>query len=423
VVYTKNKSMKKLLLLAAFVSAYAITPAQSVSEKINSTTSELADLEKKRQGLLEQLEGLKLEKIQGDLLDIGLPAVQPGEELIKHAAYYLDFSPKFKQARWVAHVIIPDVINGVVFRTNDFRVDSAVKAGSAVEADYFLKSINTDSVVVYDGFGFDRGHLAPSADFRWSRKALSESYFYSNMSPQLADFNRGKWGDLEDAVRGYIYRNPKAQLYVVTGPFLEDGLPVIARGVNKVSIPKKFFKVIVDVQNKRGIGFIMPNEAITKPLQNFAVTIDEVEKQTGLDFFSKLSPELQSQVESQQNAKDWLPQANGADVEPLAQEKLPRNHFNTLVAKESANRNEEINVCGTVVGARISRAGNILLNLDKQFPNQIFTVFIKKEDIPNFSYKPEELLKGKIICVKGKVIDLGGTPAMYIKNEAGLKIQ
>ena len=179
----------------------------------------------------------------------------------------------------------------------------------------------------------------------------------------------------------------------------------------------------MDLQNKRGIGFIMPNQAITKPLQSFAVSINEVEKQTGLNFFSKIPADAQEKIESQNDAKEWLPQTNFADVEPLSQENLPRNHFNTMVAKESANRNEEIFVCGTVVGARTSKAGNILLNLDKQFPNQIFTVFIKKEDIINFNYKPEELLKGKIICVKGKVIDLGGTPAMYIKNEADLKIQ
>ena len=76
-----------------------------------------------------------------------------------------------------------------------------------------------------------------------------------------------------------------------------------------------------------------------------------------------------------------------------------------------------------MVGARLSRAGNILINLDKQFPNQVFTVFIKKENITNFSYKPEEVLKGKKICVKGKVIDLGGTVTMYLNSERELQIQ
>ncbi|MFZ1530346.1 MAG: DNA/RNA non-specific endonuclease [Ferruginibacter sp.] len=415
--------MVKFISVLIFIAFSYAGIAQSITQKINSTKAQLESIEKQRLLLLENIETLKLEKIQEDLEQVGLPGILPGDELVKHAAIVLGFSPKFKQARWVSHIIIPDVINGVVFRTNDFRPDSAIKSGSAVEADYFLKFLQPDSTYKYDAFGYDRGHLAPSADFRWSKKALSESYFYSNMSPQLADFNRGSWGELEDAIRGYIYRHPASQLHVVTGPFLEDGLPKIERGINKVSIPKRYWKVVMDLTNKKAIGFIMPNEAIKKPLKSFAVPVNEIEKQTGLNFFSKLSLTEQELLESQADASAWLPETSTADAEPLEQEKLPRGHFNTLVAQEWMNRNNEINVCGTVVSARISRSGNILLNLDKQFPKQIFTVFIKKEHIINFNYKPELLLKGKIICVKGKVIDLSGTAAMYIENESDLKIQ
>src|SRR5690606_2430798 len=101
------------------------------------------------------------------------------------------------QARWVAHIILPDIIDGQVTRSNDFRVDPMVRSGTAVEADYFLQSQKPDGTIEYDGFGYDRGHLAPSADFRWSESALSESYYYSNMSPQLAEFNRNGWAELE----------------------------------------------------------------------------------------------------------------------------------------------------------------------------------------------------------------------------------
>ncbi len=380
-------------------------------------------LELKISTINDELESLKLMQVQQQLEEVGLPLVNPGEELIKHAAYTLSFSPKYKQARWVAHIITPDIVKGVITRTNDFRVDSLVRSGTAIESDYFIKTPKPDGSFSYESFGYDRGHLAPSADFRWSKKALSESYFYSNISPQLADFNRGGWGDLEDAVRGYIFRNTTTQLYVVTGPFLEEGLPVIEKGIHKLPVPKKYFKVLLDVNNKRAIGFIMPNESISRPLKTYAVSVDSVEKVTGLDFFSKLPMALQSIVESSQDTKEWFPATNDAEVEPLAQENLQRNHFNSLVAKQFINRNEIIHVCGTVVGARLSRAGNILINLDKPFPNQVFTVFIKKEDIVNFNYNPEELLKGKIICAKGKVIDLGGTPSMYIKNDTEIMIQ
>ncbi len=72
--------------------------------------------------------------------------------------------------------------------------------------------------------------MAPSADFRWSKTALSESYLYSNISPQLADLNRKGWADLEDMIRTYVYENNQ-DLFVVTGPVLKKGLTKIERGV------------------------------------------------------------------------------------------------------------------------------------------------------------------------------------------------
>ena len=415
--------MRYFLLMVLAVSVNTTLLAQTISEKINLATVQLSSIDQQRQLLNTKIEFLKLEKMQDDLDKIGLPTLQAGDALVRHAALTLAYVEKYEQARWVAHIIPPDVIKGTVFRTNDFRSDAKVITGSAEESDYFLKKLKADSTWEYDGFGYDRGHLAPSADFRWSQTALSESYYYSNMSPQLAAFNRGAWGDLEDAVRGYMYLHPTTDLYVLTGPFLKDGLPKIEKGKNKVTIPERYWKVVLDLNNKKAIGFIMPNEDISKPLKSFAVSINQVEKETGLNFFNKLPPALQEELESQAKPADWLPASNALDVEPLAQETMPRNHFNTEQAKSWMANNTEITVCGTVVGARLSRAGNMLINLDRQFPNQVFTVFVKKEDIINFNYDLAEVLKNKVIFVKGKVINQGGTPTMYIQTQTDLMIQ
>lgn len=148
--------------------------AQSIAVKIAETEKKIADLEAQKAVLKEQREALKLEQIRFDLKEIGLPALMTGDQLIWHSCMALAYAEKHKQARWVAHIILPDVTEGIVSRSNDFRPDSLVTTGSAVEADYFLKYLQTDSSYKYDGFGYDRGHLAPSADFRWSAKALSE---------------------------------------------------------------------------------------------------------------------------------------------------------------------------------------------------------------------------------------------------------
>lgn len=165
-----------------------------------------------------------------------------------HSCMALVYDEAHEQAKWVAHMVLPDIMEGKISRSNDFRTDPLVKTGSTDETDYFLKTQQPNGSYTYDGFGYDRGHLAPSADFRWSLKALSESYLYSNMSPQLPEFNRELWSGLEDKVRAYIYRNPTSRLFVVTGPILDAKPPVIERSVNKVAIPKAFFKVLLDLK-------------------------------------------------------------------------------------------------------------------------------------------------------------------------------
>jgi len=384
---------------------------------------ELAELDEKleaakqyEQSILEAIEEVKLQRIQRDLQTTGLPAMSEEDDLIMHLAMALVYAEEHEQAKWVAHIITPDIIKGSVLRTNDFRVDPMVATGTAVEKDYFLKYLQQDSTYEYDGFGYDRGHLAPSADFRWSEKALSESYFYSNMSPQLPAFNREIWAKLENDLRGYIFRNPETQLYVVTGPVLEDDLPVIERGINKVSIPKQFWKVALDLKNQKAIGFLVPNMEASYPIESFAVEIDKIEEVTGIDFFHQLEDNLEDQLEKQLDKAAWIPELQSGNVEPIYPPDLPPNHFNTVQAKKWMGSSKAIHVCGTAVNTRISRKGNILVNFDKQFPNQIFTMFIRKEHIINFPYKPEEFLKDKKICVKGKVINLGGTPAIFVED-------
>ncbi len=273
----------------------------------------------------------------------------------------------------------------------------------------------------YDGFGYDRGHLAPSADFRWSESALSESYFYSNMSPQVGDFNRKKWSELEMLLRGYVINNPTVNLFVITGPVLKRNLPVIERGVNKVSIPEQFFKVALDLENKRAIGFLMPNQEIEDDLIDFAVSVDSVEIATGINFYEPLPDTLEERIESKSDFKYWKPKKTNKDVKVIYRTKLPKGCINTAMASRFIDSYKDMTVCGTVVSSFKSQKGNIFLNLDRVYPNTIFTVMIKNNDIVNFTYDPEKYYLNKKVCIKGRIKEFKSVPSVIVGDEEKIR--
>lgn len=94
-------------------------------------------------------------------------------------------------------------------------------------------------------------------------------------------------------------------VFVVTGGVLQNGLPTI--GEERVAVPKQFYKIILDDNNGaiKMIAFLMPHENSGKPLYKFVVSVDEIEKLTGIDFFSELDNALENKLESSSNYKNW----------------------------------------------------------------------------------------------------------------------
>ena len=149
----------------------------------------------------------------------------------------------------------------------------------------------------YAKSGYDRGHLAPAADMSWSEKVMQESFYFSNMSPQLPGFNRGIWKRLEEQVRDWALLYDS--IYIVTGPVLSPDLSYI--GPNKVSVPKYYFKALISIKERKGIAFYMPNQKSEAALMNYAVSIDSLESILGLDLFHLLPDQLEQQLESKRH--------------------------------------------------------------------------------------------------------------------------
>ena len=218
-----------------------------------------------------------------------LPKIDTSEVLVRHYAYSLVYNESCEQAKWVFYTMNSKKINGPYSRSDKFKSDTSIKTGSANHSDY-------------KGSGFDRGHLAPAADMTWSKQAMDESFYYSNMSPQNPSFNRGVWRKLESRVRKWIVDFDS--LYVTTGPVLDTNLIFIG---DNVAVPSYFFKTVVGFKDStiNTIAFLLPNEGSKKELKQFVISIDSLENFSGLNFNSSLEQPLQDSLEKTTYLDCW----------------------------------------------------------------------------------------------------------------------
>ena len=219
-------------------------------------------------------------------------AVERKEQVIRHEGFTVSYNSDYKIANWVAWELTREKARAnQVERTNRFERDPKVRGGSASYEDY-------------RGSGYDRGHLAPAGDMKWSRRAMEESFYLSNICPQDRRMNAGIWNDLEMKCRNWAAKH--GAIHIITGPVITDNMNRIGR--NRVAVPDYFYKVIYNPADGKheGIGFIMENREYTnRSLGSLATTIDDVEAITGIDFFHALPDSVQQTMESKVNLKAW----------------------------------------------------------------------------------------------------------------------
>ncbi|MBI1227210.1 MAG: DNA/RNA non-specific endonuclease [Bacteroidetes bacterium] len=217
----------------------------------------------------------------------------PNGTIVQHKYFALSYVEKYELPEWCAYELTSTrLAQPWVKRTEDFRPDPKVETGSSNLEDYRRSR-------------YDRGHIVPAADMAFSEEAMSESFLMSNISPQEPGFNKGIWRELEELTRDWAKRFK--HLYVVTGPVLSQPIKFWI-GENQVAVAPAFYKVLLDLNEPelKAIGFIVPNESSTEPLKFYAVSVDDVEKLTGINFFQNLmEPNLEKQLEANFDANLW----------------------------------------------------------------------------------------------------------------------
>ena len=229
-------------------------------------------------------------------LQLGIPA--ESDQIIDRSGFALGYGKDQRQALWVSYVLTAEHLNAPqVRRSNKFQPDPLLKFDRVRPQQY-------------NRTGYDRGHLAPASDMTYSRETMQQSFFMTNISPQLPACNRGVWKRIETQIRDWARQ--ESQLYVITGPIFTGETRFMKN--TDIRIPDAFYKVALDMTPPmKMIAFLVPNRASKKPVRSFVVTVDEVEAITGMNFFSNLDDRLDNELEKRSDFGEWKP---GGDTAP-----------------------------------------------------------------------------------------------------------
>jgi len=199
----------------------------------------------------------------------GAPVIQKKDttSICRHG-YYTVYDNIAKIPVYVVYTLKPENALGCWPRTNSFATDVSLPKDKRSTPDDYADT------------GYDKGHNVPDGDLSYDQYIQLESFLMTNMSPQLPNLNRGIWKVLETDVRVWAWQRNHT-LQITTGPIYAYGDPSI--GVNKVVVPKAFFKVVIDTQTGETFAFLFPHKnGLGSNISSVQTTVAEIEKYAGM---------------------------------------------------------------------------------------------------------------------------------------------
>lgn len=303
------KKFKTILYTAISIIAAIIFYLSGGEEISGGTTAQ--EQEQLQEQRTEQMSGQLQEQVQGPEhgqqqrqgqeqapQQLEIPATPEGtqSQILRYTGHTLSYNRNTLLPNWVAYELTREEAKGNNPRNGEFEQDPQARGPQANRDDY-------------RNSGWDRGHMAPAGDMKWSTDAMEDTYYFTNICPQNHELNTGDWNDLEIQCRKWAKKY--GSVYIVCGPIVTENTHG-KLGKSKITIPDKFFKVVLTLKNGEyhGVGFIFHNPpkrdsrlstrpGPSHPLETYAVTIDEVETATGLDFFHLLQNDIENKVEQQ----------------------------------------------------------------------------------------------------------------------------
>lgn len=215
---------------------------------------------------------------------------EPGkaDQVLDRLGYSLGYNYKTKSALWVSYILTADSASVDVGRSGNFYADKDIPEEYRVKPTDLTNS------------GYDKGHLAPSGSIDFSVEANKQTFAMSNVVPQDPKMNREGWSAVEELERKWA--GSKGKLYITTGPVYAKN----PKDVNGIPVPSKLYKVIYSYDAQKAIGFLMPNRPVAEnEIWDYAVPVNSIEEETGLDFLDKLPADAQQRAKSKLDKAWW----------------------------------------------------------------------------------------------------------------------
>lgn len=214
--------------------------------------------------------------------------------LVKHSGHILSYNTKNNTPNWVAWQLTKAMTKGNLERSTKFWADEKIPKPYRVDYYEYKESV------------YDRGHMCPAGDCKWSQDAMHDCFYMSNMCPQDKQFNSHAWATLESKCRDWA--NKEGMVFICCGPYYAPGKKHQAIGIHhKVLVPDGFFKVVLSLRKgkEKAIGFYYTNTPNSQPLAKAACSVDDIERKTGIDFFADLNDALENEVEKMNDISVW----------------------------------------------------------------------------------------------------------------------
>ncbi|MCT4648493.1 MAG: DNA/RNA non-specific endonuclease [Carboxylicivirga sp.] len=214
----------------------------------------------------------------------------PSGEVHHYLDFSLSYSENHEQPLWVSYQLTQEELMVKRPRKDFFKADKNISTKSA-------------SLHDYKNSGYDRGHIVRASFCKSTDEGYKQTYLLSNMSPQKPNINRvGKiWYRIEDAEMYFAYALDS--IYAASGPIFKDNIGRI--GTNNVTIPGYYYKAVLSKDYGKAIGFIIPHEPSSKNVFEFAVSINLLEEETGIDFFHQLPNNIENDIEEDLDLEFW----------------------------------------------------------------------------------------------------------------------